>query len=963
MRGGANKRIPMSSTVVVVLIVVGVAIVAGLYVNYTVARVQAGLAGTLVDHLEDIDALQRYMSRVALDVANLEVEDSAEALVGLISQAQAHIAEMEDKYEFSDPLGVSVAYARAWPVFADVRLWLTEGVAGHHMDDVVLSVIRGRLDAPLAELSELADRSGATAKAMLAEESNRLSGLRKAMVAMSAVIAALSIGLILLLIKERKAHAQRSAADYALRRSEYYTRGLTETARDAIITCDGDGLIRFWNPAAERLFGFTFDEVLGRSCLMLAPERHRQAYAEHLEAIWETAPDKDVVELKGMRCDGSEFPAEFSVSARSFGQERSLTAIVRDVSARREASRALRLSESRFRDYANAASDSFWELNAKLELTRMARFDGGEQHEDDVMGQTPWEIHGVDLAADPRWSELHRTLLSREPFRDFRFVAHDASGRERHWQASGVPVFATNDRFLGYRGASSEITRQVLATEAAERALRDSERRYRALTEEALEGIVIARGSEPLFVNQSFADMLGFARPSDVMALDSLDDLYAADELARMQNIRKRRALGEDESPLTVFRARCIDGTEIWLEERLRNIEWEGLSATHSTIVDISERKAAEQRVVELSQENERLLNAVGEGIYGVDTEGVITFANPAAARALGYRAEELIGQHAHTLFHHTRADGNEYDGALCPVHTGYGEDTQHGSSEDVFWRKDGTSFPIGYTMERVHKRGRMVGSVIAFRDIGEQQRAKQALSQREALIRLIIDSVPALVAYVTPQKEFLFVNKRCEEWLAYSSSSPPSDAITAIAGEKNDRRLQAAFVEALRGTGGHHPLTRNFPDGLQRNTEVFFVPHRDDGGEVRGVISFVSDLTQQKAVEANLRAAKETADAANRSKSDFLSAMSHDLRTPLNSILGFAELLYLRSGPELTDSERSEAAEQIVKAGDHLLELINEVLDLAQIEGGGLKLTMEAVDVAGVVEECQQLIDRKSVV
>jgi PAS domain S-box-containing protein len=127
-----------------------------------------------------------------------------------------------------------------------------------------------------------------------------------------------------------------------------------------------------------------------------------------------------------------------------------------------------------------------------------------------------------------------------------------------------------------------------------------------------------------------------------------------------------------------------------------------------------------------------------------------------------------------------------------------------------------------------------------------------------------------------------------------------------------------------------------------------------DEGGRLLGIEGTVQDITERKGWERNLMVAKEAAERANRAKSDFLSNMSHELRTPLNAVLGFAQILEVDSR---LDAEQVDYVQEILRAGRHLLELINEVLDLARIESGRVELSLETVDSGELVRECLALI------
>jgi len=140
----------------------------------------------------------------------------------------------------------------------------------------------------------------------------------------------------------------------------------------------------------------------------------------------------------------------------------------------------------------------------------------------------------------------------------------------------------------------------------------------------------------------------------------------------------------------------------------------------------------------EIERENQLILGAAGEGIYGVNAEGETTFVNPAAERMLGWNADELSGKNIHNTVHHSHEDGSHYAGKLCPIFAAFRDGEIHHVDNEVFWRKDGTSFPVEYTSTPITENGMVVGAVVVFRDVSERRLAesnlRNALSQVEAL-------------------------------------------------------------------------------------------------------------------------------------------------------------------------------------------------------------------------------------
>ena len=140
----------------------------------------------------------------------------------------------------------------------------------------------------------------------------------------------------------------------------------------------------------------------------------------------------------------------------------------------------------------------------------------------------------------------------------------------------------------------------------------------------------------------------------------------------------------------------------------------------------------------QFERQNQLILGAAGEGIYGVNRAGETTFVNPAAERILGWRAEDLIGHNIHDLIHHHHPNGSLYEGHTCPIYAAFNDGEVHQVADELFWNKDGQPIPVEYTSTPLRDDGELVGAVVVFRDISErresERRLRQALSEVQQL-------------------------------------------------------------------------------------------------------------------------------------------------------------------------------------------------------------------------------------
>ncbi|HKJ93288.1 MAG TPA: ATP-binding protein, partial [Longimicrobiales bacterium] len=262
-----------------------------------------------------------------------------------------------------------------------------------------------------------------------------------------------------------------------------------------------------------------------------------------------------------------------------------------------------------------------------------------------------------------------------------------------------------------------------------------------------------------------------------------------------------------------------------------------------------------------------------------------------------------------------------------------------------------------------------VLGAVLGgLRDVADQMRreilarteVEAARRESEERYRFVAESASDGIVTIDADAVILFANRAAEKIFGQSITEMVGRPFTDFMPERYRAEQGEALMKYLDTVITSHPDYALQLTGLRRGgrevaLEITFGEYMKGGDHV--FTGIVRDVTERKQVEQVLKRAKEEAERANQAKSDFLSRMSHELRTPLNAILGFAQLMQM----DVLDSDQAESVDQILKAGRHLLALVDEVLDIARIEAGRMSLSPEPVPVEEIVQEAWGLVRQRA--
>lgn len=446
---------------------------------------------------------------------------------------------------------------------------------------------------------------------------------------------------------------------------------------------------------------------------------------------------------------------------------------------------------------------------------------------------------------------------------------------------------------------------------------------------------------------------------------------YQSPALARVFGYEQEQLLGkrlvdlvhpDDTSKAAAFMARLLNDRSVTepAEWRVRheNGSWRHIESIGTNLLDepaingivinsrdITERKLARQEIENLHHQNQLILDSAGEGVFGLDPMGDATFVNPAAARMLGREAREMIGQPIHDLIHHTRVDGTRYPCEDCPSYASLADGTSHRVANELFWKADGSAFPIEYFSNPVFENGIIIGAVVTFNDITERKRSEAERAnllaciqeQREQLSN-VIANVPGIVWEAWVQRDQAlkrndYVSDYAEELLGYGVEewlSTPNFWLQIV--HPDDRERAAADAEAIFAgrKGGTSQFRWVTKDGRILWMEVHMLVICDEKGNPIGLRGVTMDVTERKEAESSRIKLEQQLRQAQKMESmgTLAGGIAHDFNNILSAIIGYAEL----AGDDLpAQSDVQSHLAQVLKASYRAKELVDQILTFSR--------------------------------
>lgn len=746
-----------------------------------------------------------------------------------------------------------------------------------------------------------------------------------------------------------------------------------------IIITDKEGHIQWVNPAFSKLTGYSTREAIGRTPgeLLKSGKHDKQFY----DQIWETIRSKKVWsgELINRRKDGSFYFEEETITPvlDSQGEISSFIAIKIDISERKKLYQELADEKRRLDDIIKGTNSGTWEWNIRTSETTFNRQWA------EMIGYTLEEIspttietwmnfaHPDDLKLSGELLEKHfrgetdyYMCETRMKHKNGEWIWVLDKGRVHMWDKDGKPVLMS--------GTHQEITDRKRASEFEGELLQQSLQLTGIPASEIEPALNMALGRIGSFLNADRAYIFELNAEGDTMSntyewcneginseIDKLKDLPCEifpkwmETLKQQENIlipsvkdltdewqTEREILEPQGIQSLVIIPLLLDNTLIGfvgLDSVLNSKEYKEseiniLKVWGNMLAGLINYQRKESYIALMRQNYETFFNTIDDFLFVLDSQGKMIHINNTVNKRLGYNSDELLGNTVLMVHPENRRDeagrivGEMLTGMadFCPV---------------PLVTRSGEYIPV----ETRVKHGFWDGKPVIFgvsKDISKIKLSEEKFSKA-------FQSNSAMMAISAPDGTFMEVNDTFILKLGFERE----EIIGKNAIDLNlfeNPAMQSVLTNLLVRKSSVRDIELRIKTKSGNEITGLFSGELITIGEKKSLLTMLVDISERKLAEAEILKAKSEAEKANLAKSEFLSRMSHELRTPMNSILGFAQLMEM--GP--LSPKQQKGVSHILNNGEHLLALINEVLDISGIEAGRQALTLEPLQLAPILKE-----------
>lgn len=742
----------------------------------------------------------------------------------------------------------------------------------------------------------------------------------------------------------------------SLRESEERLSNLVNSQTNFVLRTDLLGQHTYWNQSFDEEFGWIYGEQGlegGDSIKSICEYHHERTYQTVTKCIQNPGTIHQIeLDKPGRDREIRTTLWEFVCLTDLDGNPSEIQCMGIDISDRVKAEQELKYSEYKYKFLFDNSPNGFLLLKEGkfIECNRLAiELIGGTS--DDLIGKTPLEI-SPKFQPDGKPSELKGKEIIENATR-----GHDQMFEWVHLKIEGTPFIV--DIFLSTLVLDGEQVIFIVWKDITEQ--KQSEEKLRKLSmavEQNPLSIVITNLEGNIeYVNSSTYKVTGY-EPHELLGKNPR--ILKSRMTSPMEHEELWRKITQGETWKGILHNLKKNG-ELYTEKAIIGpiIDERGKTTHYLAIKeDITEKIRTEQNLAISEERFRQVAEQSHTVIWEVDMTGMYTYVNPVSESVFGYSPSELVGHKYFYDIYPEELQKSYKEAALALI---LKKETVR-DFENPIQRKDGVIIWVSTNGTPIfNKNNEVIGYRGSDSDITERKTAEKEIKEQNDRLNAIISANPDLIFILTKDGVILAYYANSENDLMFPPDKIEGLNLKDIFGEEKSRIHYKNLYEC-----------HEFQQFRSYEYDLFFEEKLDyfearmvpmTGGRILAFIRNISDrvkaelglielnmLLEQRVMERTqeLEEARKEAESANLAKSEFLSRMSHELRTPMNSILGFAQLL------EMGDlSERqSRSIAQILKSGRHLLDLINEILDIAKIDAGKISLSLEPVQIRSVIDE-----------
>ena len=713
-------------------------------------------------------------------------------------------------------------------------------------------------------------------------------------------------------------------------------RTIFDSSNDGIIIYDLEGRILEANRVACQRVGYSREELLGRSIEDIKKPGQQDIKTQNGMLL---ERGNAIFESETLCRDGSIIPHEVSNRLIDYEGKKAVLSIARDISERKNAFEALKNSEKKFRTIFDSSNDGavIFDLEGKiLEINKISCERMGYAREE-MLKMSILDFTSIkdETGVDGQLEKLKQTGTS---VFEIECVRKDGTA---------VPREISN-RLIEYEGKKAilSIARDITERKKVFETLKKSEKKFRTIFDSSNDAVTICSlDGKILEVNQVTCNRTGYTR--EELLQNSVEIFAAGEHLSRI-NEKKEEIL---QKGFCVFETEtvCKNGDIIPHEVNNRLIDYEGETAVLTIGRDISERKKTRKSLLESEKKYRMLFEESPLGIFHVNREGVVTLCNESMAKIAGSSREEIIGLDLKSALKDSSMK-KAFETAMSKEKGNYeGEYTSITGNRTV---------PLKTTYKPlVSEEGAFEGCIGIMEDISESKRVEALQFEKALFLQKLVNSIPAPVYYKDKNGAYLGCNRAFEAFLGKKKEEIIGKTVHAFFPEEIADSYYSMDMELIRQRGNQVFETPiKYADGSYHQVVFNKVVFRGMSQDDSVLLGIIWDISERKSLEEELIRARKDAEFASMAKSEFITNMSHELRTPLNSVIGFSDLLLSEAfGP--LNSKQGKYITNILKSGKHLLEIVNNLLDISRLETGDEELQYENVFLEPLMDEIRAVL------